>query len=391
MPSSKKNLLLVSVLVIQLILLGVFAYLYSDTKSQYDMVLREYDEINSQLQELRQRPIVVTDNDSIVPSLIYESIEPSVVKITNRGESFLMGEYYSEGSGFVYDKKGHIITNNHVVEGADSIEVTFLDGEIYKAEIIGTDAYSDIGVVKIDIPPDQLKPVYLGDSSEIQIGERVYAIGTPFGLSGSMTEGIVSQLGRTLPAVGGYLTPSVIQVDAAINPGNSGGPLLNINGEVIGVNTAIQSETGVFSGVGFAIPSNLVKKVASSLISYGEHKHAWIGISGMSLNIQLAEIIGLNNTKGFLIQEVTEGSPAERAGLHGGEEIVTIDDQEVKIGGDVVIGADDINIIRLEDLLVYLEYEKSPGDYIVLKIIRDGDIMDVKVLLGERPSPEEIG
>jgi S1-C subfamily serine protease len=355
------------------------------------MVLREYDEINSQLHELRQRPIIVTGNDSIIPSLIYESIEPSVVKITNRGESFFTGEYYSEGSGFVYDKKGHIITNNHVVEGADSIEVTFLDGEIYKAEIIGTDAYSDIGVVKIDIPPDQLKPVYLGDSSEIQIGEKVYAIGTPFGLSGSMTEGIVSQLGRTLPAVGGYLTPSVIQVDAAINPGNSGGPLLNINGEVIGVNTAIQSETGVFSGVGFAIPSNLVKKVASSLISYGEHKHAWIGISGMSLNIQLAEKIGLNNTKGFLIQEVTVDSPAERGGLRGGEEIVTIDDQEVKIGGDVVIGADDISIIRLEDLLVYLEYEKSPGDEIVLRVIRDGDIIDVKVLLGERPSPEEIG
>ncbi|MCW4032465.1 MAG: trypsin-like peptidase domain-containing protein [Candidatus Bathyarchaeota archaeon] len=390
MPSSRKNLLLVSVLVIQLILLGAFAYLYSDTKSQYDVVRREYDEINSQLQELRQRPIVVTGNDSIIPSLIYESIEPSVVKITNRGESFFIGEYHSEGSGFVYDKKGHIITNNHVVEGADSIEVTFLDGEIYKAEIIGTDAYSDIGVVKIDIPPDRLKPVFLGDSSEIQIGERVYAIGTPFGLSGSMTEGIVSQLGRTLPAVGGYLTPSVIQVDAAINPGNSGGPLLNIYGEVIGVNTAIQSETGVFSGVGFAIPSNLVKKVASSLILSGEHKHAWIGISGMSLNIQLEEIMGLNNTKGFLIQEVTVDSPAERGGLRGGEEIVTIDDQEVKIGGDVVIAADDISIIRLEDLLVYLEYEKSPGDEIVLKIIRDGELIEVKVLLGERPSPEEI-
>lgn len=390
MTSSRRNLLLVSVLVIQLVLIGAFAYLYSDTKSQYDVVHREYEEINSQLQELRQRPIGVTGNDSIIPSLIYESIEPSVVKITNRGESFLIEGSIAQGSGFVYDKKGHIITNNHVVEGADSIEVTFLDGEIYKAEIIGTDAYNDLGVIKIDIPPDQLKPVFLGNSSEIQIGERVYAIGTPFGLSGSMTEGIVSQLGRTLPAVGGYLTPSVIQVDAAINPGNSGGPLLNINGEVIGVNTAIQSETGVFSGVGFAIPSNLVKKVASSLILYGEHKHAWIGISGMSLNIQLAEIIGLNNTKGFLIQEVIVDSPAERAGLRGGEEIVTIDEQEVKIGGDVVIGADNISVVRLEDLLVYLEYKKSPGDDIVLKVIRDGEIMDVKVLLGERPSPEEV-
>ena len=372
------------------ILFGAVFFLYLETRNQYDVLQDKYYEIDSQLQEFRQKPVIIEGNFSLVPSIIYEIIKPSVVKVTNKGSSFLEAEYYKEGSGFVYDNKGRIITNNHVVEGAESIEITFLDGGIYKAELIGTDAYSDLAVLQVNIPPDKLKPVVLGNSSELRVGERVYAIGNPFGLSGSMSEGIVSQLGRTLPAVGGYLTPSVIQVDAAINPGNSGGPLLNMNGEVVGVNTAIQSETGVFSGVGFAIPSNLVIRVASSLTSNSEYKHPWIGISGMSLTIELGEKIGLNDAKGFLIIDVSEDSPAEEAGLRGGNVTVTIGGQEIKIGGDVVIGVDVVDIIRLEDLLVYLEFEKVPGDTMVLKIIRDGTPMDVKVLLGERPSPEEV-
>ncbi len=398
MYASRSNILITSAFMILLILLGGVFYLYLEVKNQNDALrsefleiqsqLEDFRQIQSQLENIRQIRIVEDVNYSSIPCEVYESIKPSIVKITNKKISPSGLQPYSEGSGFVYDWKGHVITNNHVVEGADYLDITFLDGSVYRAELIGTDVYSDLAILKVDLSAKELRPVFLGNSSVLCVGERVFAIGSPFGLSGSMSEGIVSQIGRTMQAAGGYLIVGVIQVDAAINPGNSGGPLLNMKGEVIGVNTAIQSETGVFSGVGFAVPSNLVKRVVPSLISYGEYKHPWIGISGLDLSIEIAEKMGLRDTKGFLITDVIEGSPADEAGLRGGTRTEMIENREIKIGGDVVIGEDNINVSRLEDLLVYFEFNKHPGDKVVLRVIRDGKLMDIEVLLGERPLPK---
>ncbi len=387
--SRTNNLLLYGFMIILLLFGGVF-YLYKETKSQYDAIQIELSEIKSDLEAFRERGTSGFNNLSQTQVKFFENIKPSIVKIVNKKSSFNGLRQYSEGSGFVYDKQGHIITNNHVVEGADLLEVTFLDGNFYKAELIGTDVYSDLAVLRVNLTAEKLQPVTLGDSSKSFVGERVYAIGSPFGLSGSMTEGIISQFDRTLRVVGGFMIVGVIQVDAAINPGNSGGPLLNVRGEVIGVNTAIQSETGTFSGIGFAIPSKLVKKVIPSLISNGEYKHPWLGISGTDLSIEISENMGLEISKGFLIINVIEGSPAAKSGLLGGNKTITIDTQEIKIGGDIVIGIDNANISKLEDMLVHLEYNTSPGDVIVLKIIREGEIKIIEVTLGERPSLSEL-
>lgn len=386
---------------ILLVLLGGVFYLFLEVKHQNELLQKEFYEIQSQLESLdeiqrrleniRQLKVVEDVNYSALPCEIFRSIEPSIVKITNKRISLSGLEPYSEGSGFVYDWKGHIITNHHVVDGADYLEITFLEGSVHRAELVGTDIYSDLAVLKVEIPASELRPIYLGDSSALCVGERVFALGSPFGLSGSMTQGIVSQIGRTMQATGGYLIVGVIQLDAAINPGNSGGPLLNGKSEVIGVNTAIQSETGVFSGIGFAIPSNLVKRVVPSLIINGEYRHPWIGISGIDVSIEIAEKMELEETKGFLITDVVEDSPADKAGLRGGSRTEMIENQEIKIGGDVIVGVDNTNVSSLEDVLVYLEFNKSPGDKIIFKIIRDGKSMNVEALLGERPLPKELG
>jgi S1-C subfamily serine protease len=278
------------------------------------------------------------------------------------------------------------VTNHHVVSGADAIEVTFLDGTTLKATLVGSDPYSDLAVIKIEARKT-LVPVVLGDSSELYVGETVLAVGNPFGLSGSMTKGIVSQLGRTLQTSGNYLIVGVIQVDAAINPGNSGGPLLNLKGEVVGVNTAIASMTGEFAGIGFAIPSNLVKKVVPAIISQGYYPHPWLGISGLDVTPAIAEAMNLPNATGFLVTEVLKGSPAAEAGLRGGTNVAVIEGVKVPIGGDVIVGVDQIRVRQLLDLLVYLEYQKNVGDQVKLRIIRDGVEEELTVRLGERPPP----
>jgi S1-C subfamily serine protease len=283
--------------------------------------------------------------------------------------------------------EGHIVTNNHVIENAVEIEITFIDGTVAKATIIGSDPYSDLAVVKVNIPSEKLHPVTLGNSSELVVGDPVAAIGNPFGLSDSMTVGIISQLGRELLAPGGYQIIDVIQVDAAINPGNSGGPLVNMKGEVVGVNTAIVSETGVFSGIGFAIPSDTAKRELQSIITTGQYKHPWMGISGLDIYSDLAETLGLKKIEGFLIVDVIESSPADKAGLSGGNEIVTVNGQQIKIGGDVIVGVDDINIRRINELVVYLERNRKPEDTIDLKIIRNNQEKWIQLILGERPPP----
>ena len=316
---------------------------------------------------------------------LFEKSEEGVVKIrADSIDSFT--DTGGVGSGFVYDILGHIITNAHVVEGSDKITVTFLDGSQYNSEIIGVDRFTDIAVIKVNEKPRLLHPLTVGDSSSLKVGEEVAAIGNPFGLAGSMTSGIVSQIGRLLPSQDtGFSIPDVIQTDAAINPGNSGGPLLNMRGEVVGINTAIQSSSGVYSGIGFAVPSNTISKIVPTLIEEGKYAHPWIGILGKDIDPDLAKVRGLNDAKGFLILNVIEGSPAEKAGLKGMSEISEIDGDEYPVDGDIVISVDGKEVRNISDLLIHLQREKTVGDEMVLGVLRDGEFMHITLELVERP------
>jgi len=331
-----------------------------------------------------------SEQDLSLPEL-FKMVENSVVQITARGEELRFFEDERLGSGFVYDTNGHVITNNHVVEGTDKVTVTFLDGTVYNADIVGTDLYTDLAVIMVDVPKEKLVPLPLADSSKLQVGQQVAAIGNPFGLSGSMTTGIVSQLGRLLPLqeVGGFSIPDVIQTDAAINPGNSGGPLLDLKGQVVGVNSAIESGTGQFAGVGFAIPSNTVKKIVPVLIQDGKYRHPWLGVSGTDLVPEIADALGLKETKGFLVIDVIVDSPADKYGIRGGSKQMTLDGRQIRLGGDVIVSIDDIPVRKIDDILVYMQREKSVGDEIIVSIIREGKPMQITVVLSERPSLSE--
>ena len=312
---------------------------------------------------------------------IFEKSEASIVQVSVvRGESD-----GGMGSGFVYSDEGYVITNQHVVQDAERVMITFLDGEAYIGNVIGTDRDLDIAVVKVEPTNTYLQPIKIGDSSKLKVGEKIAAIGNPFGLSGSMTSGIVSQMGRLLPQETGYSIPDVIQTDAAINPGNSGGPLINMKGEVVGINTAIQSATGEFSGIGFAVPANTVKKVVPVLIQDGEFKHPWMGISGTDVDPELAEVRGLNSSKGFLVVSVIEGSPAETAGLLGVTETKETDGREFALDGDIILSIDGETVRKISDILVHLQREKSVGDELIMTINRDGSIIETVLVLGERP------
>jgi len=315
---------------------------------------------------------------------IFERAETGVVRVNiQRSEEVVSTN--GVGSGFVFDKNGHIITNAHVVENSDKVVVTFLDGRSYNAEVIGIDPATDISVIRVDADSSLLKPLLIGDSSNLKVGMQVAAIGNPFGLSGSMTSGIVSALGRLLPQESGFSIPDVIQTDAAINPGNSGGPLLNSRGEVVGINTAIQSATGEFTGVGFAIPSNTIAKIVPKLISEGTYHHPWVGIAGRDINPDLAKVLHLTDARGFLIVNVVEGSPADKAGLKGSSETKEIDGIEYLIGGDVVLSVDGNVVRKIDDILIHLQRYKSVGDEMVLEILRDGRVTNFVVKLDERP------
>ncbi len=312
---------------------------------------------------------------------IFEKSEESVVQVNVlRSESD-----GGMGSGFVYSDEGYIITNQHVVRDAQKVTVTFLDGEAYIGDVVGRDRDLDIAVVKVNPSNTYIQPIKIGDSSKLKVGEKIAAIGNPFGLSGSMTSGIVSQIGRLLPQESGYSIPDVIQTDAAINPGNSGGPLINMKGEVVGINTAIQSATGEFSGIGFAVPANTVKKVVPILIEKGEFKHPWMGISGTDVDPELAEVRELNSSKGFLVVSVIEGSPAEEAGLLGVSETKEVDGREFAIDGDIIVSIDGKTVRKISDILVHLQREKSIGDEMILSVNRNGEILELTMVLEERP------
>lgn len=316
---------------------------------------------------------------------IFEKSEPGVIRVNVQRAEQQSG-LNGVGSGFVFDKKGHIITNAHVINDAKKVVVTFLDGRSYNAEVIGSDEFTDIGVIKVNADLKLLHPLTLGDSSNLKVGEQIAAIGNPFGLSGSMTSGIVSQLGRLLPSDSGYSIPDVIQTDAAINPGNSGGPLLNMRGEIVGINTAIQSATGEFTGVGFAVPSKTIAKIVPSLISKGEYNHPWIGISGRDIDPDLAKVLNLSDAVGFLIVTVIEESPAAKAGLHGSEDIVSIEGINYPKGGDIILSVDGIEVRQIDDILIHLQRAKSVGDEMIMEILRDGRTTNITITLQERPN-----
>src|SRR3990167_6103061 len=316
---------------------------------------------------------------------IFEKSEPGVVRVNVQRTDQSNGTS-GVGSGFVFDKKGHIITNSHVVKDAKKVVVTFLDGRSYNAEVIGFDEFTDMGVIKVSADLSLLQPLSLGDSANLKVGETIAAIGNPFGLSGSMTSGIVSQLGRLLPTGLGYSIPDVIQTDAAINPGNSGGPLLNMRGEIVGINTAIQSATGEFTGVGFAVPSQTIAKIVPSLIENGEYHHPWIGISGRDIDPDLAKVLNLNDAVGFLVITVVENSPAAKAGIHGSDKTVQVEGVNYPIGGDIILSVDGKQVRKIDDILIHLQRAKSVGDEMTLEILREGRTTNITIALEERPN-----
>jgi S1-C subfamily serine protease len=388
--TSLKKTLTVTLIIIASLLVAWFAINTASTLTSLNAKISELSDnvskLYNRLESLEESITYTTVTKTVIATSpvteIYEQVKDSVVLI--RATS-----YYgtSLGSGFVYDKLGHIITNNHVIEGSYSITVTFLDGTSLAASVVGTDPYSDIAVLKVRPDVVTLKPLKLGNSSELMIGEQIVAVGSPFGLAGSVTTGIVSQKGRLLETTYGYSIPGVIQFDAAVNPGNSGGPLLNMKGEVVGITTAIESPISGFVGVGYAIPSTIIARVVPALIEKGSYVHSWIGITGTNMNEEIAEAMKVNVTKGVLITDVASGSPADRAGLRGGDRVVRIGGQTIKIGGDIIIAINGIPIKTIEEILTYLEEKTSPGDVIVFSVLRGTEILQIRVVLGERPPP----
>ncbi len=298
------------------------------------------------------------------------------------------------GSGFVWDKQGHIVTNNHVVSGADKIEVAFSDGTIVPASLVGTDPDSDLAVLKVDVSADKLQPVQVGDSNVVKVGELAIAIGNPFGLEGSMTTGIISAVGRSLPAdetsAQSYTIPDIIQTDAPINPGNSGGVLIDAQGQVLGVTSAIESPVRANAGVGFAIPAAIVKNVVPALIKDGKYVHTWLGISGTTLTPDLSKAMNLDaSQRGALVEEVMPNSPAEKAQLRASDQKVTIDGQTTNVGGDVITSIDNQPVLEMDDLIAYLARSTKVNQNVTLGILRNGKQQTLDVTLAARPASDQ--
>ncbi|MGQ9583909.1 MAG: trypsin-like peptidase domain-containing protein [Anaerolineae bacterium] len=348
---------------------------------QTEILTQVYEKVNPSVVNIR----VVKVAEGLGPFAVPEIPGFPRIVPTPEGEPFLE---QGVGSGFVYDKEGHIVTNNHVVEGARELEVTFYDDVTFPATVVGTDPDSDLAVIKVDRDPAELHPVELGDSDQVRVGERAIAIGNPFALSGTLTAGIVSAVGRTLPlGQSRFSIPEVIQTDAAINPGNSGGPLLNAQGQVIGVTTAIQSTAGSNAGVGFAVPSSLIRRVVPALIERGHYDHPWLGITGMTLSPELAKALHLSVERGVLVTEVTKDGPADQAGLRGSSgETIRFKGVPIEVGGDVITRIDDQTVRKFDDLLVYLGRHTEAGQEVELTILRAGKEIRISVRLGKRPT-----
>jgi serine protease Do len=347
------------------------------------------------------------NNSSLTFKELFARAKDSVVQVTVHGMplAFVNNSAFAIGSGFVFDRQGHIVTNNHVIYGGSNVTVTFSNGTIYTAEVVGADMFSDIAVLKVVTKEEETAqgvskgfiPLQLGNSSMLAIGDEVAAIGNPFGLTGSMTTGVVSGLGRlipiqttnitTTPEARAFSIPNIIQTDAAINPGNSGGPLLNMNGEVVGLNTAILSSGQFFSGIGFSIPSDTLRIIVPALIANGTYLHPWVGVGGTDITPEIALALGLEEARGFLVTDITPGSPADKSGIRGGDMPITniTGFEELRLGGDIIMNVDDQRVNKTDDLLSYIETNKQVGDTVTMTILRDGNLIEIDLVLGSRP------
>ena len=312
---------------------------------------------------------------------LYARVSPAVVCVTAPQR---FGECI--GSGFVIDAEGHVVTNDHVAQAAEELLVTLADEHTVPAAVVGSDPGSDLAVLQIDVSAEELVVAELGDSASLRVGQRAIAIGNPFGLERTITTGVISSLGRTLSRDDSdFQIAEVIQTDAAINPGNSGGPLLDSQGKVIGINSAIASESGTNSGVGFAIPVDILKRVVPELITHGRYRHPWIGVTGRSISPEMVEAADLPVDTGVLVFEVEPGSPAEKAGLRGGEQQIVVSGLPMLVGGDIVVAIDNVEVKRFDDVVNYLASHTSVGDLVTLTVIRGGNETELSVMLDERP------
>lgn len=336
------------------------------------------------------------DAEYLLLTNIYDRTVPSVVNIEAINQQVGFADT-GRGSGFIYDRNGHIITNAHVVNGASQIYITFNDGYVTEAQLVAQDNYSDLAVLRVNTPVDRLIPLELADSDRVRVGQRAIAIGNPWGLQGSMTVGIVSAVGRQLDsaelldasALPGFQNPRIIQIDATLSPGNSGGPLLNSNGQVIGVNTAIRTTSGTFEGVGFSVPSNTVRRVVPELISKGRVDYSWLGISTIASDFGVAafaEALGLSVKSGILITGVSVNSPAEKAGLRGGTTTRVVRDIPICTGGDIIVAVNGQFVHNMDELVNYLVIQTKPADTIELMVVRGEQTLNIIVTLEARPT-----
>ncbi len=387
-----------AIISIALILGGLGGYLYflqdqlNDVTSNIDNLRREISSINREL----ERELSSAGGD------LNEQIQiPNQIPSRSEGEISAIADLYeraresvvsiqtvnSQGSGWVFDTENHIVTNNHVVAGVSEAVVTLYNRITLSTVVIGNDPFSDLAVLEVIDSSISLTPLPLGDSNNIRVGEPVIAIGNPFGFSGSVSSGIVSQKGRLFPSQGGYSISNMIQIDVPINPGNSGGPLINMRGEVVGITTGAITNTGAFSGVGFAIPASTSARVVPDLIQNGFYEHPWIGVAGLNIDRSIADVMNLDLTRGFLITLIFPGSPALEGGLRAGGERSIIGGNSINIGGDVIIAVDGRDVFRLDDIISYIDENKRPADDVVFTVIRDGRERDITVILGVRPPP----
>jgi len=391
-PGNKNIVIFVSLCIVAMFIAGYFigGSLSSIAISSKTDTLQQTSNIQYDNNQEEIRNITYFYNTTSLAQL-YKDIKDSVVVITGYVLQYsFFGRQYSEvqGSGFVYEYKNDmvVITNKHVVNDAENITVTFSNGDGYPAVVIGSDAYSDLAILSVEAPVEEFQPLDITSSSTLQVGDPVVAIGSPFGLGGTMTTGIVSQLGRTIQdsVAGNFPIANIIQTSAAINPGNSGGPLLNYEGDVIGITTAIIEDS---NGLGFAIPSNTILREIKLLIETGSYdQHPWVGISGADMTYEIAQIIGADVTYGWLITQVTNEGAADLAGLQGGNKQVRINNDWMIIGGDVIIAVDGTRIVNGDSFMSYLEEHTVPSQTIVVTILRNNQTQDISLVLKQRPS-----